>query len=310
MNSIPEHERLFDEICNKLNELSNKNDKGPDMEAMTKQQTLEKMQGQIRRFQDDLQGVQEELRDKVKTIENVQYHQNDLNEQLKNISEQLSQERTTNTKLNADLAKSLELSLQLQLEIQALKSRTQQAQQEDKKYAHSLLEKIKALQNEIELNKALKEEVDHELDKAKTSFHQQQENWLKEKQELKKNLEEANADRHGTSQVLAQMNQQMEEKNLEIANLNEEIEKISAAFEELHSSAQKQKEVLKNLMETAESKIVEMKVALDRKATECQDYYTHLQQSLTQCSLLKSENANLKEHIEKINQYIQAQASS
>src|SRR4051812_29371856 len=120
MNFIPEHERLFEEISNKLNELSQK--KGPDMEA-TKQQALEKMQGQIRRFQSDLEGAHTELRDKIRNLENVQYGQNEINHQLKTLGDQLGQERAINTKLNSDLAKSLELSLQLQLEIQALKSR-------------------------------------------------------------------------------------------------------------------------------------------------------------------------------------------
>ncbi len=280
MNLIPEHERLFDEICSKLNELSNK--KGPDMEAMTKQQTLEKMQGQIRRFQSDLEGAHEELRDKIKNLESVHYTQNEINQQLKTLGEQLSQERATNTKLNTDLAKSLELSLQLQLEIQAVKTRAQQTQSEDKKYNQSLVESIKALQNEVELVKALKEEVETELEKAMTTFHEQNEAWKKEKALL------------------------LEENKF----LNDEIGKLSNAFEELENSAQKQNEVLKNLMETAEGKIVEMKLALDRKVMESQDYYTHLQQSLTQTSLLKQENANLKEHIEKINQYLQNQGQA
>jgi predicted nucleic acid-binding Zn-ribbon protein len=314
MHLIPEHERLFDEISTKLNELSFKNqlamasmgEKGPDMEAINKQQTLERMQGQIRRFQDDLQGAQEELKDKIKNLENVQYQQNDLGNQLKVLSDQLSQERATNTKLNSDLAKSLEMSLQLQLEIQGLKARQQQAQLEEKKFNQSLVDKIKALQNEVELHKALKEEVDGELGKAKQSFHASQEVWKEEKNSLKRQILEANEEKNTANQMVSEMSSQIEQKNQEIASLNDEIEKLSAAFEELHSSAGKQREVLKNLMETAESKIVEMKLALDRKSTESQDYYAHLQQSLTQCSLLKSENMNLREHIEKLNQFIQA----
>jgi predicted nucleic acid-binding Zn-ribbon protein len=289
MNFIPEHERLFDEICNKLNELSLRTEKGPDMEA-TKQQTLEKMQGQIRRFQNDLEGAHEELRDKIRNLETVQYSQNDLNQQLKTLGEQLSQERTINTKLNTDLAKSLELSLQLQLEIQALKARSQQVQTEEKKYSQSLVESVKALQNEVELVKALKEEVEIELDKAMTTFHQQQDQWKVEKSALQETWTKE-------KEALIEENK----------FLNDEIQKLSDAFEELEDTAQKQNEVLKSIMETAESKIVEMKMAFDRKAMECQDYYAHLQQSLTQASLLKQENANLKEHIEKINQYIQSQ---
>lgn len=278
MNLIPEHERLFEEISSKLNELSQK--KGSDMEA-TKQQALEKMQGQIRRFQSDLEGAHLELRDKIKNLENVHYNQNEINQQLKTLSEQLNQERAINTKLNTDLAKSLELSLQLQLEIQALKARNHQIQLEEKRYSQSLTDSVKGLQKEIELIKALKEEVESELQKAMMTFQEQNENWKREKERLS------------------------EENKF----LTDEIGKLSNAFEELEDSAQKQNDVLKNIMETAESKIVEMKLALDRKAMECQDYYTHLQQSLTQASLLKQENANLKEHIEKMNQFIHSQSA-
>jgi predicted nucleic acid-binding Zn-ribbon protein len=306
MNSRPEHERLFDEICNKLNELSHKSNIGPDLGLEgTRQQMLEKMQGQIRRFQSDLEGAQDELRDKIKNLENVQYQQNDMGTQMRLLSEQLNQERNTNTKLNTDLAKSLELSLQLQLEIQGLKARSQQVHIEEKKYNQSLLEKLKGLQNEVELHKALKDETDLELDKAKASFMQQQESWQGEKSQLQIQIQEAVSQKDQISLLLGQMNEQINEKNQQIAALNEEIQNVSGSFEELEQSAQKQTLVLKNLMETAETKIVEMKMALDRKSLECQDYYSHLQQSLTQAGILKSENANLKDHIEKINQYVQ-----
>lgn len=266
---------------------------------------LEKMQGQIRRFQHDLQGAQDELRDKIKNLENVQCHQGDLGQQLRLLSEQLNTERNTNSKLNADLAKSLELSLHLQLEIQGLKARTQQSQAEEKKYSQSLMEKLKALQNEVELQKALKNETDLELDKAKASFLQQQDAWTEERKQLQARREQMGLEKDQITQLLAQMNEQLDLKNQHIKSLNDEIENISNSFEELEQSARQQNEVLKNLMATAESKIIEMKMALDRKTLECKDYYSHLQQSLTQASLLKSENLNLKDHIEKMNEYIQ-----
>ena len=279
MNLQPDHERLFDEISNKLNELSDKSNHGSEGAATAgmRDHMLEKMQGQIRRFQSDLQGAQDELRDKIKNLENVQYQQGDFSQQMLSLSEQLNTERNTNSKLNTDLAKSLELSLQLQLEIQGLRAKSQQSQLEEKKYSQSLFEKIKGLQNEVELQKALKDETDLELDKAKASFIQQQNALLTD----------------------------VELKNKHIKSLNEEISSISISFEELEASARQQNEILKNLMETAETKIIEMKMSMDRKALECKDYYSHLQQSLTQCSLLKSENSNLKDHIEKMNAYIQ-----
>ena len=300
MNSRPEHERLFDEITNKLYELSNKSNLSIDSAAEegTRQHMLEKMQGQIRKFQNDLQGTQDELRDKIKNLENLQYHQGDLGQQMLLLSEQLNHERNTNSKLNADLAKSLELSLQLQLEIQGLKSRTHQNHLEEKKYSQSLVEKLMGLQNEVELQKALKDEMDLELDKAKASFLKQQETWLEEKAQFQMTLDQL-------TQMMSQLTEQIDLKNIHIKSLNDELSNISSSFEELEASANKQNDVLKTLMETAETKIIEMKMALDRKSLECKDYYNHLQQSLTQCSLLKSENSNLKDHIEKMNIYIQ-----
>ena len=72
------------------------------------------------------------------------------------------------------------------------------------------------------------------------------------------------------------------------------------SFTDLEASARQQGEALKNLMTVAENKIVEIKVALDKKTIEAQDYYNHLQQSLTQMSILKQENAALKDYIEKL----------
>ena len=286
MNLRPQHERLFDEISNKLNELSHKSQSGIEInfESGANKIMLEKMQGQIRRFQNDLQGAQEEMRDKIKNLENVQFQQGDFGAQMLSLSEQLNSERNTNSKLNSDLAKSLEVSLQLQLEIQGLKARTLQSHLEEKKYSHSLLEKLKALQTEVELQTAIKEETDLELEKAKSSF-----------QQLNQSL----------SQAHQQLADQTEAKNQQIQNLNDEVTAMSETFEELEESARQQTLALKNLMEIAESKIVEIKMALDRKTLESKDYYSHLQQSLTQCSLLKTENANLKDHIEKMNAYLQ-----
>lgn len=275
---------------------------------------LEKMQGQIRRFQTDLQAAQDEMHDrissKIKNLENMQYQQGDLGQQMLLLSEQLNSERNTNSKLNTDLAKSLEISLQLQLEIQGLKSRSHQSYLEEKKYSQSLMENIKSLQNEVALQKALKEETDLELDKAKASFLQQQDTWQTEKKQIQNQIQQTLNEKDQLTQLLAQMNEQIDLKNQNINLLNEELSNISSSFEVLEASARKQNEVLKNLMETAETKIIEMKMAMDRKALECKDYYSHLQQSLTQCSLLKSENLNLKDHIEKMNEYIQQTQST
>jgi hypothetical protein len=70
-------------------------------------------------------------------------------------------------------------------------------------------------------------------------------------------------------------------------------------------SALQQNEALKNLTQIAETKIVEMKMALDKKSLEAQDYFSHLQQTLSQSVILKQENTALKEYVAKLNYYHQ-----
>ena len=76
-----------------------------------------------------------------------------------------------NTKLSADLAKSLEISLQLQLEVQGLKARAQQTHNEEKKYSQNLSEKLRTTQKDLELSIVVKDELAIEFEKAKTKFH-------------------------------------------------------------------------------------------------------------------------------------------
>ncbi|WP_413943365.1 hypothetical protein [Bdellovibrio sp. HCB-162] len=300
--SVPEHEKLFDEICNKLNELSTQNQ---GEEAMPPQPKYEQMQVQMKKFHSELKGSQEELREKIKTLENVSYGPETLDAQLKQLVDQLSAERGNNTKLSADLAKSLELSLQLQLEIQGLKARALQMQSEEKKYSQALFEKNKVLQRDLELNQALKDETAMELMKAKSAFAKEQELWEEQRDQFESQIQTLKTEKHELEQTVDELKATIEERDNTITSLNEEIEKISASFSEVESSAQQQNDVLKNLMSVAETKIIEMKLALDKKALEAQDYYSHLQQALTQLGVLKQENAALKEYVAKLNYYHQ-----
>ena len=77
----PQHEQLFDEICNKLNELSQREDNN-----VNHQDKIDRMQGQIKKFQSELQGSHIELNEKIRSLENVQFTQNDLNQQLKQVT--------------------------------------------------------------------------------------------------------------------------------------------------------------------------------------------------------------------------------
>lgn len=301
-NSVPEHEKLFDEICNKLNELSTSNAEG---EALPPQPKYELMQVQMKRFQSELVGSQVELREKIRNLENVSYGPETLDAQMKHLADQLSAERSHNTKLSADLAKSLELSLQLQLEIQGLKARSLQIQSEEKKYSQALFDKNKILQRDLELAHALREEISIELQKAKGAFARDEKLWEEQRELLEKEIQELKKERQDQQESLASQKIQIEERDETIQNLHGEIEKISQSYSEVESSAQQQTEVLKNLMAVAEAKIVDMKLALDKKSLEAQDYYSHLQQALTQLGVLKQENGAMKEYVAKLNFYHQ-----
>lgn len=291
---IPQHEKLFDEICNKLNELSHREDN-----TVNHQDKIDRMQGQIRKFQSELQGTQVDLNEKIRVLENVQFTQNDLNYQLKQVTDQLHNERAINTKLNTDLAKSLELCLQLQLEIQSLKARAHQIQVDERKYSQSLADKLTQLTRELELARALRDETDTELLKAKSTI-----------EEMSKQIVIAADENKELLTANDELMKNLAEKDSQIDHLSVELEKISSSFSDVENSALKQNEVLNNLMQVAETKIVELKLALDKKNLECQDYYSHLQQALTQTSLLRQENHNLKDYIGKVNVYLQQQQSS
>jgi len=303
---VPEHEKLFDEITNKLSELGQRYQEGSTPEeAPTQQQKLERMQGQLRKFQTDMQGANEEIIEKIKSLENVNFSQNEITGQLRQITEQLNHERMMNSKLSADLAKSLELCLQLQLEIQGLKARSLAMQNEEKKYSGSLAEKNRALQRDLELAQVLKDEIAMEMAKAKNAMQREQNAWATKERDLLAAIEAVNKEKAEMLGTIEELNALMDEKDQQIQALSLEMEKISTAFSEVEGSAHQQSDVLKNLMSVAESKIVEMKLALDKKHSEAADYYSHLQKALAQVSVLNQENITLKEYVNKLNYYHQ-----
>jgi chromosome segregation ATPase len=130
VTQMPEHEKIFNEICNKLNELSQVEENKSSKDRVTQ---LEKMHNQIKNFQFDLMATHEDMQLKIHTLEQMTTSNSDLTLRVQELTELLNQERAHNSKLSTDLAKSLDLSLKLQLEIQELKTRALQAQIEDRK---------------------------------------------------------------------------------------------------------------------------------------------------------------------------------
>ncbi len=303
---VPEHEKLFDEISNKLNELSQRyQDGSPVEEAPSQQQKLERMQGQLKRFQTDMQGTNEELLEKIKSLENVNFSQNEITGQLRQITEQLNHERMMNSKLSADLAKSLELCLQLQLEIQGLKARAMAIQTEEKKFSNSLIDKNRSLQRDLELTQVLKDEITMEMAKAKAAMQREQNSWAEKEQQLLGTIDGLNKEKSEMLFSIEELNGMIDEKDHQIMTLSQEFEKMSSSLNEVENSAVQQGDVLKNLMTVAESKIIEMKLALDKKHSEAADYYSHLQKALAQVGVLNQENITLKDYVAKLNYYHQ-----
>jgi chromosome segregation ATPase len=300
-SSVPEHEKIFDEICNKLNELSNTDADGNH----PIQPKYEQMQEQMKKFNSGLKGSQTEMLEKIKNLESVSYGSETLDAQMKLLADQLSAERANNAKMSSDLAKSLELSLQLQLEIQGLKARALQIQSEEKKYSQSMFERNKILQRDLDLTRALKDETAMEFAKAKSAWAREQDLWEQQYERFQAEIQKLSQEKTDLETANADLMTTIEERDNTVKSLNEEIEKISTSFTEVEASAQQQNEVLNNLTSVAETKIIEMKIALDKKSLEAQDYFSHLQQTLAQSVVLKQENMSLKEYVAKLNYYHQ-----
>lgn len=127
---IPKHEKIFNEICTKLNELSQSEETKTSKDRVAQ---LEKMQNQIKTFQYDLLATHENMQLKIQTLEKMTTSNSDLTIRVQELTDLLNQERNHNSKLSTDLAKSLDLSLKLQLEVQEIKARALQAQIEERK---------------------------------------------------------------------------------------------------------------------------------------------------------------------------------
>ncbi len=140
LTQMPEHEKIFNEICTKLNELSQVEETKSSKDRVAQ---LEKMQNQIKNFQYDLLATHEDMQLKIHTLQQMTTSNSDLNGRVQELTEILNQERNHNSKLSTDLARSLDLSLKLQLEIQEIKTRALQAQLEDRKIHQENFEAMK-----------------------------------------------------------------------------------------------------------------------------------------------------------------------
>lgn len=146
--NIPEHEKIFNEICHKLNELSQDEDHKSSKDRVMQ---LDKMQNQLKNFQIELISNHEDMKLKIETLEKMTTSNSDLTQKVKELTDLLNQERNHNSKLSTDLARSLDLSLKLQLEIQEIKTKAIQAQMDDRK---QYLENYENLQFDFQKEKS------------------------------------------------------------------------------------------------------------------------------------------------------------
>ncbi|PIS10079.1 MAG: hypothetical protein COT73_11290 [Bdellovibrio sp. CG10_big_fil_rev_8_21_14_0_10_47_8] len=302
--NLPEHEKLFDEICGKLHELSQQT---PNSIAAKPQETfeerLEKMQFQLRKSQDELKAAQQEIHDRIKSLDNLTFNNSDLNQEMKRLSELLEQERMNNSKLSTDLAKSLEMNLRLQFEIEEVRSKSTQVLNEEKKHNLFLQDKVKNMSHELDLAQALANETRIELSKAKDRFQLENSTWQQERKNFQtqiQNLQQELEEKKSFHQTLEK----------ELHTKLEEMKQLSDSLTEYDTHTVHQHEMMKNLSAVAEKKMIELKMALDKKGIECQDYYSHLQQAMTQIHVLRQENSALKDYISKLTNLHQQQRTA
>lgn len=146
--NIPEHEKIFNEICHKLNELSQDEDQKSSKDRVVQ---LDKMQNQLKNFQIELVSNHEDMKLKIDSLEKMTTSNSDLTVKVKELTDLLNQERAHNSKLSTDLARSLDLSLKLQLEIQEIKTKAIQAQMDDRK---QYLENYESIQFDFQKEKS------------------------------------------------------------------------------------------------------------------------------------------------------------
>ena len=147
IQTVADHDKIFNEICSKLNELTQSEETKSSRDKMAQ---LEKMQNQMKSFQLELATSHEDMMLKIDTLEKLTVSNSDLTQKVQELTELLNQERAHNSKLSTDLARSLDLSLKLQLEIQEIKTKAIQAQMDDRK---QYLENFENLQFDFQKEK-------------------------------------------------------------------------------------------------------------------------------------------------------------
>lgn len=239
IQTLPEHEKIFNEICTKLNELSQSEDTKSSKDKVIQ---LEKMQNQLKSFQFELISNHEDMKLKIETLEKMTVSNSDLSQRVQELTESLNQERAINSKLSSDLAKSLDLSLKLQLEVQEIKSKAMQAQMEDRK---QYLENCESIQLEFQKEKSILIEKNADLNKQLTTKEQQIEELNQKINELEKNMNELDATSQEQGATIQHLMTVAENKIVELKLSLDRVTADKDNIEGQHKHALSQTAVLK-----------------------------------------------------------------
>ncbi len=257
--AIPEHEKIFNEICDKLSELTQSEENKVSKDRVGQ---LEKMHNQLKNFQVDLMNNHEDMKLKIEALQKMTTSNSDLTIRVQELTEMLNQERGHNSKLSTDLARSLDLSLKLQLEIQEIKSKAMQVQIDDRKqYMDNF------------------ENVQFEFQKQKNALLDTNDDLL----------------------------QDLKAKEAQIQDLNNKINELEKSVTEVETTTHEQAETINHLMTVAEGKIIDLKLSLDRAYADIENNRGQNSQFVAQLEILKKENFMLKDYINKMSQFQQAQ---
>lgn len=258
IQTLPTHEKIFNEISNKLNELSQTDETKSSKDKVLQ---LEKMQNQLKNFQFDLMTNHEDMKLKIESLEKMTVSNSDLSQRIQELTEILNQERSINSKLSSDLARSLDLSLKLQLEVQEIKTKSMLAQAEDRKQYLENYENIqfdfqKQKNNLLDLNINLKtdlktkeDQINHlnlKINEIETNMNMIEETSFEQKEtiqhlmtvaenkivELKLSLDRTQADKDNISGQFTQASSKVEILQQENYTLKDYINKMSQYYQQ------------------------------------------------------------------------------
>lgn len=300
MNLNNEHDHLFEEISNKLNELGTHSAKKvlpPVVDSKT-----EKLELKLKKSQIEIQNYYSEIKQKQNEIDLVNRSLETTQSQINLLVAKLEEEKMHNHKLNSDMSKSLELSLKSQLELQESKAKFNLLLNEERKYSKSLEEKLSTLENDSELNKTLYEEIKIQYSKAKEKWAEESEKYKQNIKNLEENVIELqntflNFDEKMIKHKIFKNKLKIKFKNFQ----HKQNEKFKTQIAFLQMSWQKDKdnfEMIKNEYEVSLKKLMANKVQMEQFTEKL---HSEIQFKNNEIQRILEENSHLINQMNLVN---------